>query len=159
MQSKITSKTTLLVFSLTLLGAGGCVTGGGLTLRNTSDTLEHQGASYSEMFSATRDALDELGITLRSSRDQRLIVGQIPPFKVKAVFEPESSEVHLEAVELDRNCWDRDSLAREWVRACEGNKVRRKGVNTMDIAITQWTEAVRARIQRGRAVAMAPASR
>jgi len=108
--------------------------------------MAHEGYSYDEVFTAARDALNELGITLRSSRDRGLIVGQIPPFKVKAIFEPGSAELELKGIELDRNCWTRDSLKREWVHACEGEKLRRKGVNTLDGAIALWTNAVRRRV-------------
>ncbi len=133
--------------SLLAASLGGCGAGG-MTLRKTADTVEHQGVSYDQAFSAARNALDELGITLRSSRDRGLIVGQIPPFKVRAMIQPGSGEVRLQGVELDRNCWDRDSLKREWVRACEGKQVRRKGVDTLDGAIALWTQAVRSRMHQ-----------
>lgn len=146
MQSKSPiSRSLFLSLPLFAVSLTGCL-GGGLTLRNTSETVVHKGYSYDQVFTAAREALNEHGITILSSRDQRLIVGQIPPFKVKAIFEPDSGELHLEGVELDRNCWTRDSLKREWVHACEGEKLRRKGVNTLDGAIALWTDALRRRV-------------
>lgn len=135
-----------IILPLLAASLGGCVSGGGFNLRNTTETVEHQGVSYDEAFTATREALNELGVTLNSSRDRGLIEGQIPPFKVKAVFRPGDAELRLEGVELDRNCWSRDSLKREWVSSCDGPQLRRKGVSTLDGAIALWTNAVQKRI-------------
>lgn len=139
------SRAPLIALPLLAMSLTGCISGG-LNLRNTTETIAHQGHSYDQAFTAAREALNELGITLKSSRDRGLIVGQIPPFKVKAVFEQASGELRLEGVELDRNCWSRDSHKREWVHACEGLELRRKGVNTLDGAIALWTTAVRRRV-------------
>jgi hypothetical protein len=135
----------LLVGLPLLLGA--CAAGGNwLTLRKTADSVQARGYSYDQIYEATRDSLDELGVITRASRDKGMITGQIPPFKVRARLERPSPGVRLVGVSVDKSCWRRDSLRRVWVLSCYGTKVTRKGAVTLDSAIAMWNQAVRKRI-------------
>lgn len=140
-------KSTVHIVSLALLlfcGGLACTTTGGYTVKvgHNVDATTHEGYVHSQVFSAAMDSLRELGVVVRSSRDKGIIVGQIPPFKVKALLHKDTPWIRIEGMGLHRGGWVRDSGKREWVLSLDGKVFHRKGVVTEVDAVKAWSAAI-----------------
>jgi len=129
---------------LLICGGLACTTTGGYTVKvgRNVDATTHEGYVHSQVFSAAMESLRELGVVLRSSRDKAIIIGQIPPFKVKALLHKDTSWIRIEGMGLDRGRWRRDSSKREWVLSLDGKVFHRKGVVTQVDAVKAWSASI-----------------
>jgi hypothetical protein len=123
------------IVSLLLTGCGG----GNLNLA-TAATATHDGHDYQDVYHAVTAALSALGSIENASVERGVVIGFIPPYRVKAAVEPGTASVHLEGMDLDYGAWSRSNGA--WVIQLDRGEVRRKGVQTMPEAIEAWGKGI-----------------
>jgi len=134
-----------LFLALALAGCGGAV-GYGIKVGMVDDNTCHSGFSYDEILDAARDALAELGAVTLDDREQGLVQGEIPPFRVEARLKRGSCWLKLVGVEEERGKWTRKAGKGEWTLDLDGKLVYRRGAETLEGAVEEWSEAVNRRL-------------
>lgn len=123
-----------------------CSVGYGTRIGYQKKTIQHKGCTTQEIFEATLSALEEVGIVRSSDMQQGVIAGDIPPYSVNAVVASGSEWLKLEGRELEKGTWKRDATKGEWFLSIDCDLYYRRGAETIQDALRQWSRAINKRI-------------
>lgn len=131
---------------LAALLAGGCAGGYGTKIGSYTRRINQSGYTYEQIFSASRQALDELGAVTNADMKTGVIEGQIPPFRMRATCERDSTWLKLEGIEEEHGAWQRGTGKGEWFLSVDGTLRYRQGAETLEEAVKAWSKAINRKI-------------
>jgi hypothetical protein len=136
----------LIALLLAAASSASCAGGYGTKIGFQQKTILHTGYGKEEIFKAAEEALQEVGWVRHTDYQAGTILGDIPPYTVKAFIKPGTSWLVLEGREEDHGAWRRDQTKGEWFISLDGRLHYRAGAATLQDAVTLWSRAVNRRI-------------
>jgi len=129
-----------------LLCSVACSVGYGIKVGYQKKMVRHTGYSAEEIFDASRDALQTVGIVRSEDKKTGVITGTIPPYQVTATITDGSPWLKLEGRENERGLWKRDKTKGEWFLSIDGTLYYRIGAETIKDALKTWSHEINMRI-------------
>ena len=136
----------LIVVGLATGALASCAGGYGTKVGFQQKTILHSGYGKGDIFKAAEEALQEVGLVRHSDFQAGTILGDIPPYTVKAFIKPGTSWLVLEGREEEHGAWKRDQAKGEWFLSLDGKLHYRVGAANLQDAVTLWSKAINRRI-------------
>lgn len=130
------------ILAIILLNQCAGAVGYGTKIGKVSESVLYKGYSPEKIYNAAIKALNDVGIVLSQNKDTLTIVGQVPPFRVKATCSKSSSWITFIAVEKEKGRWVRTAASDNWTLTMDGKMIYRKGVESPDDAIEDWGDVL-----------------
>ena len=135
-----------LLFLVIFFCSAACSVGYGIKVGYQKKMIRHTGYTAAEIFGASREALQTVGIVRSENKETGIITGEIPPYHVTATITEDSPWLKLEGRENERGLWKRDKTKDEWFLSIDGTLYYRVGAETIKDALRKWSHEINRRI-------------